>query len=283
MSITDITIVITSFKSKKKIRTCLNSIDKQCHVINVENSDDLEHKKNIEKEYNNVKCILTGENLGYGKANNIGLKEVKSKYALILNPDAELNPKALGNFLTLAQETPDFALIGPNVKENKKKINLRFEESKDLFLLKAKIVKGYAMFLNLSQFKEVGFFDENFFIYLEEIDLCRRLLKNKKKIYWCPNILINHQGGKSHDSSVNHQMELSRNWHWMWSTFYYNKKYKGFFISILIILPKLFSAIMKVLIYSLVFNKEKKEIYYHRLSGLFNAIMGKSSWYRPKV
>jgi len=72
MSIKDITIVITSFKSKKKIRTCLNSIDKQCHVINVENSDDLEHKKNIEKEYNNVKCILTGENLGYGKANNIG-------------------------------------------------------------------------------------------------------------------------------------------------------------------------------------------------------------------
>jgi len=283
MSITDITIVITSFKSKKKIRTCLNSIDKQCHVINVENSDDLEHKKNIEKEYNNVKCILTGENLGYGKANNIALKEVKTKYALILNPDAELNPKALGNFLALAQETPDFALIGPNVKENKKKTNLRFEESENLLLLKAKIVKGYAMFLNLSQFKEVGFFDENFFIYLEEIDLCRRLLKNNKKIYWCPNILINHQGGKSHDRSVNRQMELSRNWHWMWSTFYYNKKYKGFFISILIILPKLFSAIMKILIYFLVFNKEKKEIYYHRLSGLFNAIMGKSSWYRPKV
>ena len=139
------------------------------------------------------------------------------------------------------------------------------------------------MFLNLSQFKEVGFFDENFFIYLEEIDLCRRLLKNNKKIYWCPNILINHQGGKSHDSSVNRQMELSRNWHWMWSTFYYNKKYKGFFISILIILPKLFSSTMKILIYSLILNKEKKEIYYHRLSGLFNAIMGKSSWYRPKV
>ena len=98
----------------------------------MENSDDLEHKKNIEKEYNNVKCILTGENLGYGKANNIALKEVKTKYALILNPDAELNPKALRNFLALAQETPDFALIGPNVKENKEKTNLRFEVSKIL-------------------------------------------------------------------------------------------------------------------------------------------------------
>ena len=283
MSIQDITVVITSFKSDSIIKKCLKSIDTQCKIILVENSNDLKFKKEIESEFNNVECVLTKYNLGYGKANNIALKEVKTKYALILNPDAELNPKALGNFLALAQETPDFALIGPNVKENKKKTNLRFEESENLLLLKAKIVKGYAMFLNLSQFKEVGFFDENFFIYLEEIDLCRRLLKNNKKIYWCPNILINHQGGKSHDGAVNRQMELSRNWHWMWSTFYYNKKYKGFFISILIILPKLFSAIMKIFIYLLVFNKKKKEIYYHRLSGLFNAIMGKSSWYRPKV
>jgi len=283
MSIKDITIVIASFKSEKKISQCLKSIHSDYNVINVENSDDQIYKKKIENEFKNVRCILAGKNLGYGKANNIALKEVKTKYALILNPDAELNPKALGNFLALAQETPDFALIGPNVKEDKKKTNLRFEESENLLLLKAKIVKGYAMFLNLSQFKEVGFFDENFFIYLEEIDLCRRLLKNNKKIFWCPNILINHQGGQSHDSSVNRQMELSRNWHWMWSTFYYNKKYKGFFISFLIVLPKLLSSIIKVVIYSVLFNKEKKKIYYQRLSGLINAIMGKSSWYRPKV
>ena len=50
MSIKDITIVITSFKSEKKIRKCLSSIDRQCYVINVENSDNQEHKRNIEKE-----------------------------------------------------------------------------------------------------------------------------------------------------------------------------------------------------------------------------------------
>ena len=113
--------------------------------------------------------------------------------------------------------------------------------------------------------------------------MCRRLLKKNKKIYWGENVPIYHQGGQSHDSLVNYQMELSRNWHWMWSTFYYNKKYKGFFISFLIIFPKLFSAVIKVFIYSLVLKKEKKEIYYQRLSGLFNAIIGKNSWYRPKV
>ena len=278
MSIKDITIVITSFQSDQKIKKCLNSIDKECNIINVENSDNIEHKKNIEKEFNNVKCILAGKNLGYGKANNIGLREVKTKYALILNPDTELFSTTLKNFLNVAQQNPDFAIIGPNIKENKREESFEVED-----IHSTKSVKGYAMFLNLSQLREVGFFDENFFIYLEEIDLCKRLIKKNKKIYWCPNILIYHKGGQSHDSSINYEMELSRNWHWMWSTFYYNKKYKGFILSFLIILPKLVSAFFRVLIYFVFFNKKKREIYFQRLSGLVNAIFGKNSWYRPKI
>ncbi len=282
MSIRDITIVITSFKSEDKIKKCLNSIDKECKVINVENSNNLEHKKNIEEEFDNVSCILTGENLGYGKANNIGLQKVKTKFALILNPDTELFPSTIKNFLKITQKIPDFAIIGPNIKENKKEEDLNNQMTTlDSHLTKS--VKGYAMFLNLSQFKDVGFFDENFFIYLEEVDLCNRLTKRNKKIYWCPSIFIYHQGGQSHDSSINKEMELSRNWHWMWSTFYYSKKYRGFFISLLIILPKISSAIFKILLYSIIFDKNKKDIYYQRYSGLVNSIMGKSSWYRPKI
>ena len=281
MSIRDITIVITSFKSEEKIKKCLNSIDKECKVINVENSNNIEHKKNIEKEFDNVSCILTGENLGYGKANNIGLREVKTKYALILNPDTQLFPSTIKNFLKIVQKIPDFAIIGPNIKENKREEDFKDSTATSEARL-TKSVKGYAMFLNISQFKEVGFFDENFFIYLEEIDLCNRLTKKNKKIYWCPSIFIYHQGGKSHDSSINNEMELSRNWHWMWSTFYYSKKYRGFFISLLV-LPKISSAILKILLYSIIFNKNKKKIYYQRYSGLINSIMGKSSWYRPKI
>ena len=85
------------------------------------------------------------------------------------------------------------------------------------------------MFLNLSQFKEVGFFDENFFLYLEEIDLCRRVIKNGKKIYIDSNIQISHEGAKSVDSSISFEIELTRNWHWMWSKFYFQKKYYGYF------------------------------------------------------
>ena len=111
MSIKDITIVITSFRSKIKIRKCLNSIDKECAVINIENSNDIEFQKTIEKEFNNVKCILSGSNFGYGKGNNIGLNEVKTKYALILNPDTELYPETLEAFLLSAKKNPDFAWL----------------------------------------------------------------------------------------------------------------------------------------------------------------------------
>jgi len=279
MSIKDITIVITSFRSEKKIRKCLNSINRECQVINVENSDNLKYKQNIEKEFKNVRCILTGENLGYGNANNIGLEKVNTKFALILNPDTQLFPNTLEKFLHATKQKLDFAIIGPHLVQDKN----NYKENEVLGIEKVKFVKGFAMLLNLSEFKEVGFFDKKIFIYLEEIDLCKRLTKNNKKIYQSKDIPIYHEGGQSHDSNVDYQMELSRNWHWMWSTFYYNKKHKGFYLSLLMIFPKLISTIFRILLYTLIFNKNKKNIYYQRFSGMFNSIIGKSSWYRPKI
>ena len=281
MSINDITIVITSFKSEDKIKNCLNSIDSRCRVMLIENSNDLEFKKNIEKDFNNVECFLTAANLGYGKANNIGLEKVKTQYALILNPDASLHESTLENFFQEAKKTPNFAIMGPYIQE--KNDEDKTIDTKKTTSILVNNVKGFAMFLNLPEFKEIGFFDESFFIYFEEIDLCTRLFKKNKKIYWCANIPIYHEGGKSHATSINKEMELSRNWHWMWSTFNYHKKYRGFVISLLIVSPKLISAIFKAIFYFLFANKEKKNIYYHRYLGLINAIMGKSSWYRPKI
>ena len=280
MSIKDITIVIASFKSERKIKSCLNSIDKQAKVLVIENSNNLNFKENLEKEFSNVECILSGSNIGYGSANNIGLKRVKTRYALILNPDAALHSSALEKFIKTTEKINNFAIMAPYIQEEKNKFDEIYLRNTQP--VQVENVKGFAMFLNLSEFKEVGFFDEDFFFYFEEIDLCKRLINQGKKIYLIPEIKIEHGGGVSHDESINTEMELSRNWHWMWSTFNYHKKYKGFFVSFFIILPKMSSAILKVLVYSLIFNKKKK-IYYQRLSGLINAIIGKRSWYRPNV
>jgi N-acetylglucosaminyl-diphospho-decaprenol L-rhamnosyltransferase len=280
MSYDKITIVINTFKSEDKIRQCLNSIDTSVQIIIIENSNNLSFKDEIEKEFSNVNCFLSGQNLGYAKGNNFGLSKVKSDYALILNPDAFLEKGTLDRLLSTANKFKDFSIIGP-AKQDEFSNTERKDDTGDVF--KVNTLKGFAMFLNLKQFDDVGFFDENFFIYLEEIDLCKRLQKKNKKIYLDKKVLINHLGGSSHNEKINFEMELSRNWHWMWSTFYYNKKYYGYYNSLFKVSGKFFSALVKLILYSLMFNKIKKKIYYQRFSGLFNSIIGRNSWYRPNL
>ncbi len=275
MTLNQITIVITSYKSDKKIINCLKSIDNRCKTIIIENSNSLTFKEKVEKNFTNAECFIAGENLGYAKGNNLGLSKVKTKYALILNPDAELGNSTLSNFLNRADRIKNFAIIGPAI-QNEKNIDINHK-----VLTEVEAVKGFAMFLNLEQFKDVGFFDDNFFIYLEEIDLCKRLRKKNKKIFVDPNILINHQGGSSHENKYDSEMELSRNWHWMWSSFYFLKKHKGFLYALFMVSDKLISGLIKYIFYSLTLKNSKKLIYKARISGLFNSIIGKKSWYRP--
>ena len=252
MSIKDITIIIASFRSDEKIKECINSINKEAKIIVVENSNNIDFRKSIESQFNNVECILSGGNLGYGKANNIGLKKVTTKFALILNPDAVLDSTALNNFIKTTKEFPDFAIMAPFIQEEKninKDINLNNAK-----VIKVHNVKGFAMFLNLSEFKDNKFFDENFFFYFEEIDLCERLIKNGKKIYLVPDIRIKHDGAQSHDASINQEMEMSRNWHWMWSTFYYYRKHYSYLYAVYKTYGKLFRSIFNTLLFIILLN-----------------------------
>ena len=279
-SLNDITVIINTFNSEDQIYSCLDSIDKSVNVIIIENSANNNFKQATELKYSNVNCELAQKNLGYGKGNNLGLSKVKTKFALILNPDAQLKNDTLDNFLDTAKNLNDFAIIGPGIQEASDALKEKFGHNN---LIETENVKGFAMFLNLQQFEEVGFFDENFFIYFEEIDLCRRLKIRNKKIYLDSKIKIDHIGGSSHNQKINSEMELSRNWHWMWSSFYYHKKHQGFFFAFFKMFLKLTSSIFKTIYYSIIYNSNKKKIYYQRFSGLINSILGKKSWYRPKV
>jgi len=278
MSNKDLTIIITTFKSEDNIEKCLNSIDPSVKVIVVENSSNNVFKRNIENKFSNVDCILTSDNLGYGRANNIGLNKVETNYSLILNPDTVLSNDTLSNFFTIVSENKDFSIIGP--VQSKTEFHLKNNNSK---LLKTDKVEGFAMFLNMKKFINVGFFDENFFLYLEEIDLCKRVKNQNGDIYIAPNIKIFHMGAKSVNKIFSRQIELTRNWHWMWSLFYFNKKHSNYFNALILVMPTLFSSIFKILFYSLLHETKKKEIYSQRLSGLINSILGKASWYRPTL
>ena len=162
MTFNQITIVITSYKSDQKIIKCLKSINSQCKIIVVENSKNLSFKEKIEKNFTNTECLIAGENLGYAKGNNLGLSKVKTKYALILNPDAELEENTLNNFFNTANTIKNFAIIGPAIQDEKNLQNNIKE------LSEVDSVKGFAMFLNLEQFKDIGFFDDNFLYTLKK-------------------------------------------------------------------------------------------------------------------
>ena len=281
MKIEDITVLITSFRSKEKIYSCLQSIGTKAKIIIIENSNDIELKEKAESLYPNLQCILSAENLGYAKGNNLGLSKVKTKFALIINPDAYLDKDTFENFITAAKKIKNFSIIAPYIQEKKDENMLKKNELNKI--LEVDNVKGFAMFLKMDEFEDTGFFDENFFIYFEEIDLCKRLRKKNKKIFLDPNIKIFHAGGSSHDKEINNQMELSRNWHWMWSSFYFYKKHHGYFYALFKMIGKFVSAIFKIILFTLMFNKNKRNIYYQRFSGILNSMMLRKSWYRPKI
>ena len=278
MFLNEITIVITTYFSEEKLIRCLKSINNKCKVIVIENSKDNELKRKLNENYKNVECKVLDENLGFAKANNIGLKMVKTKYALILNPDTILKEDALDNFLTSASKIKDFGLLGPYFQTGKEtKLETKFSP------ISVNSIKGFAMFFNLKKFNNIGFFDENFFLYFEDIDLCKRVILSGNKIYLLPNVIVNHDGAKSVNFKDHMELEVNRNWHWMWSSFYYSRKYRGFIKSLIFFLPKLLFSFFKFIILKILSKNYKSKIYQYRFLGLLNSIKGNKSFYRPKI
>ena len=93
-----ITFVIVSFKSGHIIEKCIKSINSNIKIIVVENSNDNNVKDYLENKFLNVEVIISKENLGYGKGNNLGVSKVNTQYAFILNPDTILEENCLEEF-----------------------------------------------------------------------------------------------------------------------------------------------------------------------------------------
>jgi len=289
----NLSVVIVTFKSDLVIDDCIKSLPEEVKIIVIDNSKDVEFKQSLEKKYSNVECILSPSNLGMGSGNNLGLKYVKTDFAIILNPDVILHDNTIEEIINASKSISTFAILAPissDLNNPNYKLHEKFlhEENKE-FPFKVKSVDGYAMVLNLKElntldnFKKKNYFDENFFMYLENDDFCKRVIDNNGKIFIVPRSKIKHLGGKAANTKYQNEIELSRNWHWMWSKFYFNKKHKGYFVACLKVINNLVSAKLKFLYYLITFNIEKRKIYQMRLFGLLSAMLGKKSFYRPKI
>ena len=270
MNIKDITVGIVTFRSEKVIFRCLKSLENIKKIIILDNSNDLILKEKIKKVYPHINFILSKKNNGYGGGNNKIFRLAKTSHVLVLNPDTILSKNCIKELIHQANLIKNkFAILAPSEKNIIKKEIMEVDH-----------VKGFSMLVNLSKIKKIKMFDENFFLYLEEIDLCKRLKLASEKIYICGKAKITHLGAKS--SNIGFEFEKCRNWHWMWSKVYYNKKHKNFFYVLRSAFLTIFFNYTKGILFYL-FNRKISQIYFLRGSGTLNAIMGKNSWYRPKI
>ena len=139
------------------------------------------------------------------------------------------------------------------------------------------------MFFNTSKFDLIGGFDENIFLYFEETDYCKRGKKISLKCYQINEIKITHNEGTSIEYSDDIEQKKIKNlcnWHFIWSKYYFYKKYYGSALSLFIFSPLFIRTIFKIVYSKILYNSENLEKYQIRLDGLLNSIRGKKSFKR---
>jgi N-acetylglucosaminyl-diphospho-decaprenol L-rhamnosyltransferase len=295
-----LTIVIVTYKTDGTIlKNCLNSIDKNVEIKIIENSFKKENQIFSVDKKNNLSIHFTGKNLGYGAGNNYGFNLVTTDYVIVANPDIVFHKTFFDNIKKYLDSSLNFTIIGSTnnqdksflssgvFKENeKKKYRIDIESpTEKVFdtLTKVDWVTGCMMLINLKKFSSRKIFDESFFLYFEEFDLCKNIELKNENVFRAKDLLIDHLGYKgSFGSDPKNQLESEklRQWHWMWSTFYFYKKNYGYLFAIKKTSGKLLRSFFKVIFYTITFNEKMKSKYSSRVNGLINSIMKKSSSYR---
>ena len=291
----------------------IKDLQNNYQIIIVENSNNINFKRKVEKSHRNIKCYLTGSNLGYARANNIGLRKVKTKFALVVNPDVIISSKQVKQIENLAKKIIKFSVLTPNsnglletITNNSDKLsNINKKNLKSLQndiltknFFEINFVPGYCMFFNMKDVKKINFFDENIFLYFEDLDICKRLKDLKKKFFLLSKIKIHHLYGGFHEKKTHYGKRhilkkksfrkwqlrwTDRNWHLYWSSFYYHRKHYGFVKSFKVHFSKLLRFFFLKNFYFLMNNKNLHHLFKARFKGLLYQILNKSAFSGPRI
>ncbi|MBC7848610.1 MAG: glycosyltransferase family 2 protein [Chitinophagaceae bacterium] len=220
----------------QEVRRAIESVLQSTHSVKVYLVDNSEEDKfRYEFISPQVEYIYTGENLGYGRGHNLAIARVKgrSKYHLILNPDVEFDPAILTSLFNFMEKRTDVGLVMPKVLYRNgelqylckrlpspadlilrrfipKPIKALFKKSMESYELKQKDynsvmdipnLSGCFMFIREEVFRYIGQFDERYFLYLEDTDLCRRINAYYRTIYY-PSVSIIHGYSKASYKSL---------------------------------------------------------------------------------
>lgn len=229
----DLSIVIVSWNTKKILEECLVSVYEQTCDINfetivVDNDSEDGSADMVAEKFPEVVLIRSPENVGFAAGNNLGFREVKGEYVLLLNSDTIVLNGALQKTLAYARSKSDYGVISckvlnedrslqPNCSMFPSNLNILIQ----VFWLyklfpKSKIfgradmtwwdyadardvdvIKGCFMLVPRAALEQVGDLDESFFMYSEEVDWCKRFTKANWKLGFFPDAEIIHLGGSS--------------------------------------------------------------------------------------
>ena len=290
--LTTIVIVTINGKVLKNVIKKLSSFYK---IIIIENNNNKELKKKLFDSSKSIEVIVSKKNLGFAGGNNLALKKVKTPYALILNPDVKINNKNIKKLESHAKKIDNFSIIAPNSNGFIQTINTRLDkvEKNNLVEINKKkevteipSVPGWCMFCKMKDLKQMKYFDDNFFLFFEELDLCKRLKSKNKKFYLINNNMIFHYfHGTSNNlkkiNSINHSK--LRLWHYYWSSFYYHRKHYGYFNSFLIHVSKYFRFTLKKYFSIFLGNKNNYFLHDAQTRGLMSQMMNRKSTYRVEL
>lgn len=221
-----LTISIVTFNSEQIIEKCLNNFDvEKYEVIVVDNNSSDKTCDIIAQKFPSVKIIKLNINSGFGRANNLVLKQCKTQYALILNPDVLIRDKDLNQAVLNLENHPEIALASPkNIGDPSFNEQLIDQENPIIY---QHFIVGGIMFVNIKNLQKIGFFNEEYFMFAEDSDLSNRSIDLGFKNAIFNNCLAIHFGGSSSTKTI--QTIHRRFWHLGWSKTRYKRTKKDIF------------------------------------------------------
>lgn len=205
--------VIVTHNSKKYITKCIKSLARE-GVQDIIVVDSASIDNTLQEAANcNVRTTKLHENKGFGHAANRGVQELNTDYVLFINPDAWLMPGAIQEVIRVLTDTENLGVLGILLQDANGNIETSsFGQEPDIknllirkFLSKSNKnkpvgtdwVSGGAMVVNRELFARLHGFDEDFFLYWEDIDLCKRIRQAGYTVYFSPNSRASHLRGAS--------------------------------------------------------------------------------------
>ncbi|MDO8513869.1 MAG: glycosyltransferase family 2 protein [bacterium] len=216
-----LSIIIISYNTKKLLLDCLASLERfldknEVEVTVVDNASSDGSVEAVRASFGWVRVVENEKNVGFGAANNIGAKMASGEYLLFLNSDTVLVDDGIRRMVEFMGRHRDVGAIGPKLvleDGGTEQIGQYGREPSLWSLLgrnvnfKAKLnSKGYAevdwvtgavLLIRRDLFKKIGGFDERFFMYFEDTDLCQGVKEEGFKVAWYPEVEIVHLGGRS--------------------------------------------------------------------------------------